>query len=171
MIDLYTWSTPNGRKVSIMLEELGLDYNVHPINILEGDQFDPEYLKINPNNKMPSLVDPDGPDGKPYPIGQLGTAIDVDPGRHRLVARHGLQTRERELAIKRGKSERVMIDLTPTPRELALAAESQRTVQDWSTDDLASSGWFWAGTSAAVVAVVVTTLLMVRDNPPRPSPL
>lgn len=59
MIDLYTWTTPNGRKVSIMLEELGVEYNVHPINIGEGDQKTPEFLKIGPNNKIPVIVDSD----------------------------------------------------------------------------------------------------------------
>ena len=57
MIDLYTWTTPNGRKVSIMLEELGVEYTVHPINIGEGDQKTPEFLKIGPNNKIPVIVD------------------------------------------------------------------------------------------------------------------
>ncbi len=59
MIDLYTWGTPNGRKVSIMLEEVGLEYNVHSINIMKDDQFAPEFLKISPNNKIPAIVDQD----------------------------------------------------------------------------------------------------------------
>ncbi len=59
MIELYTWSTPNGRKVSIMLEELGLEYKVFPINIMEDDQFAPDFLKISPNNKIPAIVDTD----------------------------------------------------------------------------------------------------------------
>jgi len=59
MIDLYTWGTPNGRKVSIALEEMGLEYNVHPINIGKDDQFSPEFLKIGPNNKIPAIVDND----------------------------------------------------------------------------------------------------------------
>ncbi len=59
MIELYTWGTPNGRKITIMLEELGLDYNVHPIRIGEGDQFKPEFLAISPNNKIPAIVDTD----------------------------------------------------------------------------------------------------------------
>ncbi|RZV99749.1 MAG: glutathione S-transferase [Rhodobacteraceae bacterium] len=59
MIDLYTWTTPNGRKVSIMLEELGVDYTVHPIDISKGEQFDPEFLKIAPNNRIPAIVDHD----------------------------------------------------------------------------------------------------------------
>ncbi|WP_420413939.1 glutathione S-transferase family protein [Roseibium sp.] len=59
MIDLYTWTTPNGRKVSILLEELGIDYNAHPINIGQGDQKTPEFLEISPNNKIPAIVDQD----------------------------------------------------------------------------------------------------------------
>lgn len=59
MIDLYTWSTPNGRKISIMLEECGLPYEVHDIDIGRGDQFSPEFLKISPNNKIPAIVDRD----------------------------------------------------------------------------------------------------------------
>jgi GSH-dependent disulfide-bond oxidoreductase len=57
MIDLYTWTTPNGRKASVMLEECGLQYSVHPVNIREGAQFKPEYVKINPNSKIPAIVD------------------------------------------------------------------------------------------------------------------
>jgi GSH-dependent disulfide-bond oxidoreductase len=76
MIELYTWSTPNGRKVSIMLEECGLPYNVHKINIgTNREQFAPEYLKINPNGKIPSIVDPDGPDGKPIAMMESGAIL------------------------------------------------------------------------------------------------
>ena len=59
MIDLYSWGTPNGRKITIMLEELGIEYNMHPINIMKDDQFKPEFLKISPNNKIPAIVDSD----------------------------------------------------------------------------------------------------------------
>jgi len=75
MIDLYTWPTPNGHKMHIMLEELGLDYNVIPIDIGAGDQFDPEFLKISPNNKMPAMVDHDGPGGEPYPLSESGAML------------------------------------------------------------------------------------------------
>jgi len=75
MIDLYTWPTPNGHKVHIMLEETGLRYNVLPINIGKGDQFKPEFLKISPNNKMPALVDSDGPDGKPIAVFESGAML------------------------------------------------------------------------------------------------
>ncbi len=75
MIDLYTWPTPNGHKVHIFLEETGLEYTVIPVNILTGDQFDPEFLKISPNNKMPAMVDRDGPDGKPYAVFESGAML------------------------------------------------------------------------------------------------
>ena len=63
MIDLYTWATPNGRKISIMLEEVGLRYTVHSVNIGRDEQFDPKFLAISPNNKIPAIVDSDGPGG------------------------------------------------------------------------------------------------------------
>jgi GST-like protein len=75
MIDLYTWTTPNGRKVSIMLEECDLPYRVHKIDIGKGDQFTPEYLKINPNGKIPAIVDPDGPDRKPIAMMESGAIL------------------------------------------------------------------------------------------------
>jgi GST-like protein len=75
MIDFYTWTTPNGRKVSIMLEEVALPYRVHPINIGKGEQFAPDYLKINPNGKIPSIVDPDGPDGMPIAMMESGAIL------------------------------------------------------------------------------------------------
>jgi GST-like protein len=75
MIDLYTWPTPNGHKVHIMLEEVGLAYNVHPIDIGAGAQFDPEFLKISPNNKMPAIIDQDGPDGEPISLFESGAIL------------------------------------------------------------------------------------------------
>ncbi len=75
MIDLYTWSTPNGRKVSIMLEELALPYRVHAINIGQNDQFKPEFIAINPNSKIPAIVDPEGPDGKPISVMESGAIL------------------------------------------------------------------------------------------------
>ncbi len=75
MIDLYTWPTPNGHKVHIMLEECRLPYAVHPVDISAGDQFAPEFLKISPNNKMPAIVDADGPDGKPISLFESGAIL------------------------------------------------------------------------------------------------
>ncbi|MGQ0510108.1 MAG: glutathione S-transferase N-terminal domain-containing protein [Betaproteobacteria bacterium] len=75
MIDLYTWTTPNGRKVSIMLEECGLPYRVHSIDISKGDQFKPAFLAINPNNRIPAIVDSEGPDGKPLPLFESGAIL------------------------------------------------------------------------------------------------
>jgi GST-like protein len=75
MIDLYTWTTPNGRKVSVMLEECGLPYNVHEINIGADEQFTPEFLAINPNGKIPAIVDSEGPDGKPISMMESGAIL------------------------------------------------------------------------------------------------
>lgn len=74
-IDLYFWPTPNGFKISIMLEECGLPYKVHNVDISKGDQFKPEFLAISPNNKMPAIVDPDGPDGRPVSIFESGAIL------------------------------------------------------------------------------------------------
>ena len=75
MIDLYSWATPNGHKIHIMLEEIGLPYEVHPIDIGRGDQFSPAFLKISPNNKIPAIVDREGPGGKPYPVFESGAIL------------------------------------------------------------------------------------------------
>ena len=75
MIELYTWPTPNGHKVHIMLEETALAYRVHPIDIGAGDQFKPGFLKISPNNKMPAIVDTEGPDGKPMALAESGAIL------------------------------------------------------------------------------------------------
>jgi len=75
MIDLYYWPTPNGHKVTIFLEETGLEYRVVPVNIRKGDQFAPDFLKISPNNRMPAIVDHDGPGGKPYSLFESGAIL------------------------------------------------------------------------------------------------
>ena len=79
MIDVYSWPTPNGHKVHIMLEEcgyrLGRDWLAHPVNIGQGEQFTPEFLTISPNNKIPALVDPVGPDGKPISLFESGAIL------------------------------------------------------------------------------------------------
>jgi len=75
MIQLYTWATPNGKKVSIMLEEIELPYEVHPVNLGQREQFKPEYLAINPNNKIPAIIDTDGPEGKPLTLFESGAIL------------------------------------------------------------------------------------------------
>ena len=75
MIELHTWCTPNGRKVSIMLEECGLPYSVHKIDISKGEQFKPEFLRISPNNRIPAILDPDGPGGKPLSLFESGAIL------------------------------------------------------------------------------------------------
>lgn len=74
-IDFYFWPTPNGFKIRIMLEECGLAYRVKPVDISKGDQFKPKYLAISPNNKMPAIVDPDGPGGQPISIFESGAIL------------------------------------------------------------------------------------------------
>ena len=74
-IELWYWPTPNGWKVSIALEEMGLAYEMKPVNIGAGEQFKPDFLRISPNNKMPAIVDPDGPDGKPISIFESGAIL------------------------------------------------------------------------------------------------
>ena len=75
MIDLYTWITPNGRKISIMLEEVGLPYEVHPINLQKDEQFAPDFLAISPNNRIPAIIDREGPGGKPYSLFESGAIL------------------------------------------------------------------------------------------------
>lgn len=74
-IQLYYWPTPNGWKISVALEEMGLPYEVVPVNIGKGDQFKPEFLAISPNNRMPAIVDPDGPDGQPISVFESGAIL------------------------------------------------------------------------------------------------
>src|SRR5207249_11305333 len=72
MIDVYTWATPNGHKIHIMLEECGLPYTVHAVDIGSGDQFEPDFLAISPNNKIPAITDYQGPDGRPISLVESG---------------------------------------------------------------------------------------------------
>ena len=75
MIELHTWTTPNGRKVSVMLEECGLPYIAHKVNIGQNEQFKPEFLATSPNNRIPAIVDSDGPDGKPFHLFESGAIL------------------------------------------------------------------------------------------------
>lgn len=74
-IELHTWNTPNGRKISVALEEMELPYKVFPVHIGKGEQMKPEFLKISPNNKIPAIVDPEGPDGKPVSVFESGAIL------------------------------------------------------------------------------------------------
>jgi GST-like protein len=75
MIDVYYWPTPNGKKITVFLEETGLEYKIIPVNIRKGEQFKPDFLKISPNNRMPAIVDHDGPGGKPYSLFESGAIL------------------------------------------------------------------------------------------------
>jgi GST-like protein len=74
-IELYTWNTPNGRKISVALEEMALPYTVHTVNISKDEQFRPEFLKISPNNRIPAIIDPEGPDGAPISVFESGAIL------------------------------------------------------------------------------------------------
>jgi GST-like protein len=74
-IELHTWNTPNGRKISVALEEMALPYTVHPVNIGKGEQFNPDFLKFSPNNRIPAIIDHDGPAGKPVSVFESGAIL------------------------------------------------------------------------------------------------
>ena len=81
MIDLYYWPTPNGRKISIMMEETGLAYNLIPLDITKGEQFESEFLKVSPNNKIPAIVDSEGPNNRPLALFESGTILEYLAGK------------------------------------------------------------------------------------------
>jgi GST-like protein len=83
VIDLYTWSTPNGRKVSVLLEELGLPYRVHAVDITQNEQFEPAFVALSPNSKIPAIVDEDGPDGVPFRLFESGAILLYLAEKHR----------------------------------------------------------------------------------------
>ncbi len=87
MIDLYYWTTPNGHKITIFLEEAGLPYKIIPVNISQGAQFKPEFLAISPNNRIPAIVDPEPKDGgKPIPVFESGAILIRRVSRRRTPA-------------------------------------------------------------------------------------
>ena len=99
MIHLYTWATPNGRKASIMLEEIGVPYELHPVNLRSGEQFKPEFLAINPNNKIPAIVDSEGPGGQSLTLFESGAIlIYLAEKTHKLLP--AMQSRERYEVIQ-----------------------------------------------------------------------
>jgi len=74
-IELHTWNTPNGRKISVALEEMDLPYTVHTVNISKNEQFAPDFLKISPNNRIPAIIDPEGPGGQPMSVFESGAIL------------------------------------------------------------------------------------------------
>jgi len=96
-INLYYWPTPNGWKISVALEEMGLPYTTHLINIGKGDQFAPAFLEIAPNNRMPAIVDPDGPDGAPVSVFESGAILQY---LARKTGRFGGTTPREQIAVE-----------------------------------------------------------------------
>jgi len=90
MIQVYSWATPNGHKVHIALEECGLPYKVHAVDIGAGDQFKPEFLAISPNNKIPAITDPDGPEGKPIHLFESGAILLYLAGKTGMLLPEGV---------------------------------------------------------------------------------
>ena len=108
MIEVYSWATPNGHKVHIMLEECGLAYRTHAIDIGAGDQFKPEFLAISPNNKIPAIVDPQGPDGAPISLFESGAILMYlagKTGRFLPASTHGRYEMLEWLMFQMGRSE------------------------------------------------------------------
>jgi GSH-dependent disulfide-bond oxidoreductase len=98
MIEFYTWATPNGHKVAIMLEETGLDYRLRPVDIANDEQFSPAYLTINPNGKIPAIVDHDGPGGGPFAVFESGAILIYLAGKTGLFL--SPDQRQRSAAIQ-----------------------------------------------------------------------
>ena len=96
-IEIWTWPTPNGHKVHILLEELGLPYSVHAVDIGQGEQFDPAFLAISPNNKIPAIVDPNGPGGAPVSLFESGAILLYLAEKHGRFLGHGERDRLRVL--------------------------------------------------------------------------
>ena len=96
-IALHYWPTPNGWKITIALEEMGLPYEVHTVNIGKGEQFEPDFLRIAPNNRMPALVDPDGPDGQPISIFESGAILQY---LARKTGKFGGETERQRVAVE-----------------------------------------------------------------------
>jgi GST-like protein len=96
-IDLYYWPTPNGWKISIALEEMGLPYTLHLVNIGAGEQFNPDFLKIAPNNRMPAIIDPAGPDGAPVSIFESGAILQY---LARKTGQFGGETERERIAVE-----------------------------------------------------------------------
>ena len=91
MIDVYTWTTGNGRKIPIFLEETGMPYRLHMVNIHNGEQFKPEFVAICPNSKIPAIIDQDGPGGKPLTLFEFGRDPDLSRRQDRQVHRRRMR--------------------------------------------------------------------------------
>ena len=100
MIDLYNWHTSNGRKLFIMLEELGVDYQTHAINILKDDQFTPEFTAINPNGKIPAMIDREGPGGEPITLFESGAMLMYLADKHGKFIPPTEEARDRYITIQ-----------------------------------------------------------------------
>lgn len=164
MIDLYTWSTPNGRKVSVMLEECGLPYTVHTVHIGQGEQFKPEFVAINPNSKIPAIVDPQGPDGQPismmesgailiYLADKVGQFLPVS-GRQRYDALQWLMFQMAGVGPMFGQVHHFLRAAPePVPYAIARYTTETRRLYGVLNQHLAHQEWLTAGYTIADMAV------------------
>jgi GST-like protein len=145
-IEFHTWNTPNGRKISVALEEMGLPYKVIPVDITKGEQLSPSFLAISPNNKIPAIVDPDGPEGKPVSIFESGAirlmwqmgGFGPMPGQvHHFIALENEQ--DRAYGLKRFMAETRRL-YGVLDRRLA---GRDHVAGELSVADFAILGWAW----------------------------
>ena len=190
VIDLYTWSTPNGRKISIALEELGLEYTVHAIDIGKNQQFDPAFLAISPNNKIPAIVDARQPAGRDDGVGRdpalsrgemraaagqrpLGDAAvaDAADGRHRSDARPGaslpaLQSRQSAVCGRAIQDSRRRVCTACSNTRLG---NHEYLADEYSIADIATWPWIsryeWQQIDLAMYPNVLRWYLAIADRP------
>ena len=118
-IEVYYWPTPNGHKITIMLEECGLPYEIKPVNIGKGDQFKPEFLAISPNNRMPAIIDPDGPGGRPISVFESGAILQY------LGRKTGKFYPDRRAPARPGRRVALLADGQPRPQRRQCASLPQ----------------------------------------------
>ena len=136
MIDLYALTSPNVQKVYIMLEECGLPYKEHFVDVWKGDQYAPEFSKINPNNKIPAIVDHEGPGGKPYTVFEFGRDPDVSRRKDRQVSAQGHGQELRCHPVADDPDDRRRADVRPVDAFQVVRAEEATTIRWRATPEV-----------------------------------
>ncbi|MCX7372047.1 MAG: glutathione S-transferase N-terminal domain-containing protein [Alphaproteobacteria bacterium] len=154
MIELWTWDTPNGRKISAALEEMGLPYSVHPVNISKNEQFNPEFLAFAPNNRIPAIRDPEGPDGQPITVFESGAILLYlaektgrfmpKDARGRVAVHEWLMWQMGGLGPMPGQVHHFLMQPEGAARDYGLAGRDfVATAGEPSIADFAIMGWAW----------------------------
>ena len=165
-IDFYTWNTPNGRKISVALEEMQLPYTVHPVDITQGRQFEPGFLRISPNNRIPAIVDSEGPQGQPisvfesgaillYLADKTGRFMPQDP-RRRLAALEWLMWQMGGFGPMPGQVHHFLGVKDPQDQRYGLERYRKETLRLYGVMDrhLSAHDWFADEVSVADFAIV-----------------